>query len=495
MRAFFGPLLLHVGFLTAGLGVLRSAGIVETVWSLKTVAVAGLAYLMGIVTVIASAIVLLVIGIPYTQVTIALLIVAFTALVGPAALRGRPSFRPVLGLNPAALTRRVRAMPAEHIALGVILLAFIALAVIGLYSVSDRPIGTGEYDAWNLWARKANLFFQGSHLPTEVLKSPREGYIQSYYPLLLPLLDAAHLRAMGVLDDRSVHVVEWLLLVSWVFAGIYLSRRATRSVVAAAMFCGAAVLMIQTVLTAYADVPSALFASLGILALGLWIEHRKRGDLIVATVLLIGATNVKNEGAVGTAVALAAAAAILLFTRERRRLRELALAVGAILAIGVLPWRLWLAANGIHGDHSFGKSIDVSFLIDHRSRVWPAVKALVTQIQPSTFDPRMFVPIGLAVTLVGLGTRNRRRPISAYYLAVGLLYFVGLLWGYWTSPFTGSLYDGQVFTTVVRITIGLGLIGLVAVLHVGGIQSTGIRDQAASPPSESGQGRVPSAQA
>src|ERR1035441_6717901 len=73
----------------------------------------------------------------------------------------------------------------------------------------------------------------------------------------------------------------------------------------------------------------------------------------------------------------------------------------------------------------------------------------------------IFVPIGVAITLVGLGTRDRRRPISAYYLSFGVLYFIGLLWGYWTSPFTGSLYDGQVFTTVVRITIGLGLIGLV----------------------------------
>jgi hypothetical protein len=84
----------------------------------------------------------------------------------------------------------------------------------------------------------------------------------------------------------------------------------------------------------------------------------------------------------------------------------------------------------------------------------------------------IFVPIGVAITLVGLGTRDRRRPISAYYLSFGVLYFIGLLWGYWTSPFTGSLYDGQVFTTVVRITIGLGLIGLVAVLHVGGARPT-----------------------
>jgi hypothetical protein len=493
MRVFFGPLLLHVGFLTAGLGVLRAGGVIETVWSLKTVAAAGLAYLIGIVAVIATALVLLVVGIPFTQVTIALLIVVFTALLGPAAVRGRPRLRLSRPPGRVDLARRVRAVPTEHVALAVILIAFVALAVIGLYSVSDRPIGTGEYDAWNLWARKANLLFQGSHLPTEILKSPREGYIQSYYPLLLPLLDAAHLRAMGVLDDRSVHVVEWLLLVSWVFAGIYLSRRATRAVVAAAMFCGVAVLMIQTVLTAYADVPSALFASLAILALGVWLDQGKRGDLVIATVLFIGAANVKNEGAVGTAVALVAAAALLLVTRQRGRLRELGVAVGAILVVGVLPWRIWLAANSIHGDHSLGKSVDISFLFHHRSRVWPAVKALVTQLQPASFEPRIFVPIGLAMTLVGLGARGRRRTISAYYLAVGLLYFVGLLWGYWTSPFTGSLYDGQVFTTVVRITIGLGLIGLVAVVHVGGIGTARADAEAEAVGAETGQGRSASA--
>jgi hypothetical protein len=491
MRVFFGPLLLHVGFLTAGLGVLRAGGVIQSVWSLRTVAAAGLAYLIGIVAVIATGIVLLVVGIPFTQVTIALLIVGFTALLGPAALRGHPRLRLSRAPGRAELARRARAIPAEHVALAVILVAFVALAVIGLYSVSDRPIGTGEYDAWNLWARKANLLFQGSQLPTEILKSPREGYIQSYYPLLLPLLDAAHFRAMGVLDDRSVHVVEWLLLVSWVFAGIYLSRRATRAVVAAAMFCGVAVLMIQTVLTAYADVPSALFASLAILALGVWLDQGNRGDLVIATLLFIGAANVKNEGAVGTAVALVAGAAFLLFTGERGRLRELGAAAGAILAVGVLPWRIWLAANSIHGDHSFGKSVDISYLFDHRSRVWPAVKALVTQLQPASLEPRLFVPMGLAITLVGLGARGRRRSVSAYYLAVGLLYFVGLLWGYWTSPFTGSLYDGQVFTTVVRITIGLGLISLVAVVHVGGLRPADAGGDALA--SETSQGRSASA--
>jgi hypothetical protein len=476
MRAFFGPLLLHVGFATSGLGVLRAAGVVEKVWSFRTLAALGLAYLLGIAAVIATAIILLVIGLPFTNLTIALLIIAFTLLLAPTTLRELPRAKlPALPTR-AALMRRVREMPAEQVALCVLAVAFVVFALIGLYAVSNRPIGSGEYDAWNLWARKANLMFQGSHLPTEVFKSPREGYIQSYYPLLLPLLEAAHFRSMGVLDDRSVHVVEWLLLVGWVFAGVYLCRPLTRAVVAAAMLSGVAILMVQTVLTAYADVPSALFASLGILALGVWLEYRRRGDLVVASLLLIAAANVKNEGAVATAVALIAAAGVLVFLREGRRLRELGVAIGAIALLGILPWRLWLAANGIHGDHSFGKSFDVSFLYEHRSRVWPAIEALVSQIQPSSFDPRMFVPIGLAIALIGLFARARR-SISAYYLSVGVLYFVGLIWGYWTSPFSGSLYDGQVYTTVVRITVGLGLIGLVAVLQLGGLRPTRARNR------------------
>jgi hypothetical protein len=471
----FGPLLLHVGFLTAGLGVLRLAGIVGPFWSLRTVAVAGLAYLVGIVSVIVTAIILLVVGVPFTQVTIALLVIAYSLPLVPVILARPPPWRSASRWDRAALMRRVRDLPTEQIALGVLLLAFVALAVVGLLSTTDRPIGSGEYDAWNLWARKANLFFQGSHLPTAVLKSPREGYIQSYYPMLLPLLEAAHLRAMGVLDDRSVHVVEWLLLVGWVFAGIYLARRVSRPLAAAAILCGVATLMIQTILTAYADVPSALFMSLAILALGCWLERGDRGDLVVATILFIGAANVKNEGAVGTAVALVVAA-VLLALRERRRLRELGVAIGAVLLIGVVPWRLWLAANGIHGDHSFGKSLDISFLVDHRQRVWPAIEVLVSQIQPTTFDPRVFVPIGLAMAIVALASRGARRALSAFYLAVGVLYFVGLVWGYWTSPFSGAGYSGQVYTTVVRITVGLGLIGVVAVLQLGGSRLEGTCD-------------------
>jgi hypothetical protein len=129
--------------------------------------------------------------------------------------------------------------------------------------------------------------------------------------------------------------------------------------------------------------------------------------------------------------------------------------------------RVWLSANGIHGDHSIGESLNVSYLLEHRSRVWGAVNALVAQIQPEGFDPRMFVPLGLAIVFVALFVRGRRRAIPAYYLTVGLLYFIGLVWAYWTSPFTGSLYDAQVYTTAPRITVALGLIGLAAVLQLG----------------------------
>jgi hypothetical protein len=483
MRVFFGPLLLHLGFLSAGLGVLRVAGTIETVWSLEALKAAGLAYLVGIATVLASAILLLVLGVPFNLLTIALLILAFTALLGSSVFRVERRERKPFSSGSGKLLSRARSLSGEQVALGLTLLAFLVIAAVGLYAVSNRPIGAGEYDAWNLWARKANLMVMGSHLPVAILQSPKEGYIQSYYPLLLPLLEAAHMRAMGVLDDRSVHVVEWLLLVGWVFAGIYLARRATRAAVAAALLCGVAVLMISTITTAYADIPSALFTSLAVLALGLWLEQGRRGDLVVAVALCIGAANVKNEGAVGMAVALAACAGALLCMRERRRLRELAVAGFVVIAAGVLPWRIWLSANGIHGDHSFGKSIDISFLAEHRSRVWPAIEALVAQIQPEGLDPRLFVAIGLAIALSALIVRRGSRALPAYYLAVGILYFIGLIWGYWTSPFTGSEYDGQVYTTVARITVGLGLIGFVAVLHLAGLPPASVEEEQRLPAS------------
>ena len=114
-----------------------------------------------------------------------------------------------------------------------------------------------------------------------------------------------------------------------------------------------------------------------------------------------------------------------------------------MIAAGILPWRIWLSANGVHGDHSLGRSFDVPFLAEHRSRVWPAIKALVSQIQPSGLDARLFVPLGVAVTLVALLRWRGRRLLPAYYLGVGLLYFIGLVWAYWTSPFTDGLYDSR----------------------------------------------------
>src|SRR5579884_1426549 len=46
--------------------------------------------------------------------------------------------------------------------------ALIVLAVIGLATVGNRPIGTLETDAWHLWTRRALLLVSSPHLPTAI---------------------------------------------------------------------------------------------------------------------------------------------------------------------------------------------------------------------------------------------------------------------------------------------------------------------------------------
>jgi hypothetical protein len=469
MRAIFAPILLHLLILIAGLGLLRVAGVVPRLWSIRALAAGGLAYLCGLAAVLTLSVLLLVLGGPFDLATFVgiCLLLASPLVVELRSIAGTRWVRPQWLAKPRAYWR---AAPLERRVVLVTMSVFALVGVVGLLTLSGQPIDREVgYDTWNLWMRKANLMFFGSHLPLAVFKSRTEGYIQAYYPLGYPLLLAAHMRSMGVYETSTVHVVVWVLLLAFVWAGAFLASQVTRPLVWGILLPGTVFLVYPQASTGYADIPVAIFLCLGVLATGIWLERGRRADLWVACLLLAGAAQIKNEGYIGALLILLVAGCYLL--RRRRRLaaiRDLMLGGGGVVLVAILPWRVWLKANHIQGDHSLGETFNPVYLVDHFKRVWPALKALETQLANQASTSGLIV-IALALALLRLRGRARN-PLSSFYLAVGLLYFLSLLAAFWTSPYVESFLPFYIQTTVFRIVPGgLGFICIGAILHLSNV--------------------------
>jgi hypothetical protein len=465
MRTAFAPVLLHLIVLLAGLGLLRAGGVVPRLLSVRALAAGGLAYLCGLGAVLTLSILLLVLGGPFNLFTI----VAICLLLASPLLLDLRSARRTKLVRPAWLADPRRywgEAGAERRLVIVSMAAFALLGVIGLLTLSGQPIDReAGFDTWNLCMRKANLMFFGSHLPLAIFKSHVEGYIQSYYPLGYPLLLAAHMRSMGIYETSSVHVVVWILLLAFVWGGAFLASQVVRPLVWAVLLPGTVLFVYQQSSTGYADVPVAIFLCLSVLAMGIWLERRRGSDLLIACLLLCGAVQIKNEGFIGAIIILVVAGCYLLRWRRLADFGRLVLGGAGVVLIAIMPWRLWLIANHIPGDHSLGKTFDPVYLVNHFSRVWPSLKALEAQItgQSST---SVLIVIALALALLRLRGRARH-PLSSFYLAVGLLYFLSLLAAYWTSPYVDSFLPFYIQTTVFRIVPGgLGFICLAAILHL-----------------------------
>jgi hypothetical protein len=454
MRQLAGPLALHVGFLVAGYGLLAAFGTLRDATAARWLAAGGLAYICGVVGVVSVTIVLLVIGVPLSLKATAVVVALLAAPMAMALLRGRPALRPL-----------PRPSGSEAwIAIG-LLAAFAVVFLIGLASVGLRPLD--QFDAWNLWARKANLLFWNGDLPSSIFHGQAYERVHPDYPMLLPVFEALHLRALGHFDPRVVHVPVWLLLGAFTWAAGFLASRVTRPAVWAPIVTGAALLSVPALLTAYADVPLAYLLTLAALSTGIWIERRGPADLAVAATLLAGCAATKNEGLVGCLIILVTAIGVLAAMRSRRDALLTGAAAAAVLVVAVVPWRAWLSVNDLHGDTPVRQSLDPSFLADRFGRLGPSLEALHGQLTTRT---PLAVLVPLALALVALAARSRRlRPLAAFYAAIGVLYFASLAWAYWISPLPLQFH---LDTSVSRVAIGVMFLGLATVLHLGGAALT-----------------------
>jgi hypothetical protein len=432
LRVDLGPAAADVLFLLAGFGLLNAIGLLRASFA-DSLAAIGLAFLTGVSFITVVAIALLTAGAPFRLpgfVGLCLITAVIGLLVRREWLRSLRLPRPPTRFGKLRFLVRGLRPPQRWIS-AVSLAAFAVYAITLILAASVRPLV--EWDSWSIWSRKAEILFFSGSLPTDFFASSAYVFMHPDYPILIPVFESIQYRAMGTIDTQAIHAQFWVLLVMFVWGMLYLGlRRGTviewLPIVLAVSIAPA---VYSQLLTAYADIPMALLLALGVFLLGEWLETRDGRLLALSVLFLAASANTKNEGLMGAVVALGVAAVLTAAHARRDAWKPLALGAAAFIA-GILPWRLWISVEGIHGDIPALKGLNPSYLADRADRIWPSVQSLYGQLVDQT-GWLYVVPLGLALTLVCLFVRGRR-TIAAFYLATGLIAFVVLIWVYWISP-------------------------------------------------------------
>jgi hypothetical protein len=446
-------------FLAAGSAVLLALDVYRT--SLGALAAAGLAYLTGLAVVMLSAIALLTVGVPFNLVVFAGTAAVVTAGGVAVAWRRRRTFLP-RATPPRSGLDAWAPRGVDGWALLIYVSLFAVFALTGLRRAWAEPLYA--WDGWSIWARKAIALTHFDGLVTRFFGADAYAFMHPDYPILLPLLEAVHFRAMGSLDTQAVHVVFWLLLVAALWAMAFLASRITRPLIYAPILLAAALApgVWEGVLSAYADVPMALFLAVGALLIGLWLAQGRPTDLALGALFLAAAASTKNEGLSAALAVLVASALVLAAEHGWRALRQLAVAGGAVV-VAVLPWRAWVAAEGIESD--FGvERLGPNFLLDRLSRLGPATQAIGANFADQN-RWHYLVPLACSMAIICIARRSRASRIAAFYLASGILSTAFLLFAYWIGPFD---LGWHIATSAQRVVAGPVFLALAALSQLSG---------------------------
>ena len=492
MRAELGAFAADGVLALSGLCILWGLGVLERS-ARSALAALGLAYLTGAAVVCVVLIALISAGVRFGVATF-LGVAALCAVGGlgagllrEGAARPRlPRLRlPVLG----ALRLRGRSVGWWTGVIFVVL--FGVYALIGFLNALLLPLD--QQDAWSIWTRKAQLLTVHDGLPAEFFTSESYAFMHPDYPLLLPVWEAVHFRAAGTIDTQALHAHLWLLLPAFVWAAAYLVRDVMSPLIWAPILLAVAAApgVWQQLLWAFADLPMALFAGIGALCLGLWLAHGRSADLVLSGVMLAAAASTKNEGLMAAAALLLVAGVVVLVTRRdqalpgttprtqalpratartqalpraTRRTQALPLALTAIgVAVTLLPWRIWMAAQGVAGELPVLKGLDPGYLLDRTERVMPAVRAINAQLAR---QEQWVYLVPLAVLVVGASlVAGVNRRAAALYLGSGVIMWALLVWAYWIYPLDLNFL---LTTSPDRVITGLMFVCVAAVLHLTG---------------------------
>lgn len=365
----------------------------------------GTSYLLGLGTVGILSAHLALVHVSYGWIALAV-----TAVVSLAA-----------GARFGPVSLRVR-RPSAWAAGGAV--AFAVLLVRAWPAFAHKPLD--DYDGWAMWGMKARALASLGWADPVLFASKAAAPLHLDYPLLVPSLDAIATRAMGGWDPQRIHLQFLLFGVAGLAALHALLRDRLPPWL---LWLGLAAVAVapsfaDQLLTAYADIPLALFVAAGVVAAARWLDDERPRTLALATVFFAAAALTKNEGVLYVATAYGA---LLLASWRWRPLAVSALAVELVL----LPWQAWLAVNDVHSDTALGAS---SLHVDHPGIGPLALQGLLDRAVSLDAWP-FILPAFLAAVLAAAGTRL---AIFAWGWVVAS--FLALAWVYVVSKLEWSSY-------------------------------------------------------
>lgn len=431
-RALAGLVVLNAFFVLAGAGVL---------WGIRgwrawteLVRLTGLAYLLGVGSLMVLMTFELTVGIPVTVATI-LLDGALLVLAGIAFRGYRGGTRPRLVPEGWRFPR-----------LTVFVALFLAGIVVYLEGTfrSERLAGVvNEFDSWAFWMPKAEWIYFFGHLDRDVWALVPS----TPYPVGLSSVQAAAFHAMGSADTVTLHSQYWFFAAGFVAAATGLLVDRVRPTILAPVLLAVLVApsLVARELITYADLPLGYFTAVGALLVVLWLDERHDWQLACATLLLAGAMSTKREGMLFAAAVLVAAFAASLGD-GRRSWRPLLLAGGVAFGL-TLPWRLWFTTVGIGIG---GDAPQSGYLGSFRQldRVWPSVRLALRTLFDNDLWPFVAVLGVAAVLLAALARAWRLAVFGGVFLAAAV---AGCSWAIWSNP-SLSFSEDDSLNPIVRLT-------------------------------------------
>ena len=270
--------------------------------------------------------------------------------------------------------------------------------MLGLLAVDLWYQPLWAYDAWTFWTPKAHALYALNGLDPSWFGA--NDLLNRDYPLLLPAVEAATFRFTG-------YETSLLDLQSWLALAAFLARSSKSAVgwaagrsllVAVLLSLVFAPSVADQLASAEADIPlAAMFACAG-LAACVWLEER-RGRCARARGGACGRLRCDQDRGHGVRDrALRAARRPGGETRAPRRRTRGAAGVAA-LAIGIVPWRIWLSIHDVPEQVTVHRLTSPSLLAGHVDRLPRAAAYMAWK----AFDPRawiLLVPLCLAVLVL-----------------------------------------------------------------------------------------------
>ena len=454
MRTLAGFVAANALLLFAGTGIVAATGLVR-LRARELAAAGGLAFLCGVSAIMMIAIAGLVAGVElrFSLYAGVCLVVGGSGLALAWRRRGADD-SPEPGLR-----AWWAGVPTLERVVGAVALA----AVLGVFAASALQysvLPVDQWDEWAMWSKKAVFLLYFGTLDPAFFAAPAYAHMHQEYPLLLPVLEAFIFRGMGTADVSVMHVEFIVLFVAFLWTLAFFGARRGPVLAWGPVLVGiaAAPFIWDQLFSGYADLPVAFLLGAGVLCVALWLEAPRPALVVIAGLLIAGASQTKLEGLVAGVVALAIAAAISWRRDSARTAAQPALAIVAV-ALALVPWRLWTSAHGVDLYLDIGKGFDIGFLLDNARTAWVTLGIIGEDLGDQS---RLIFVVPVALSLVILSIVMRvNRDVALLYLGAAVVQVVFFTWVNTIEPTSFSRRRGidtiAVIAIVATVHLAAGL--------------------------------------